>query len=80
MKAEFQGSWRNSVVNSVSHSPEIALSSVKSNITDNAWRHEMVALRWLFKNYKNLSVLFVVTEFINVWAYFQLLGRIDFFL
>jgi len=40
----------------------------------------MVALRWLFKNYKNLSVLFVVTEFINVWAYFQLLGRIDFFL
>ena len=39
----------------------------------------MAALRWLFKNYKNLSVLFIVMGFINVWAYFQWIGRLDFF-
>jgi len=39
----------------------------------------MAALRWLFKNYKNLSVLFIVMGFINVWAYFQWIGRVDFF-
>ena len=39
----------------------------------------MTALRWLFKNYKNLSVLFIVMGFINVWAYFQWIGRVDFF-
>lgn len=39
----------------------------------------MAALRWLCKNYKNLSVLFVVMGFINVWAYFNWIGRVDFF-
>lgn len=39
----------------------------------------MAALRWLFKNYKNLSFLFIVMGFINVWAYFQWIGRVDFF-
>lgn len=39
----------------------------------------MAALRWLLKNYKNLSFLFIVMGFINVWAYFQWLGRVDVF-
>lgn len=39
----------------------------------------MAALRWLFKNYKNLSFLFIVMGFINIWAYFQWIGRVDFF-
>lgn len=39
----------------------------------------MAALRWLFKNYKNLSFLFIIMGFINVWSYFQWIGRMDFF-
>ncbi|WP_312216385.1 hypothetical protein [Pantoea vagans] len=39
----------------------------------------MTAFHWLFKNYKNLSFIFIVMGFINVWAYFKWIGRVDFF-
>lgn len=39
----------------------------------------MTAFRWLVKNYKNLSFVFIVIGFINVWAYFKWIGRLDFF-
>ncbi|WP_277973082.1 hypothetical protein [Pantoea agglomerans] len=39
----------------------------------------MTAFRWLCKNYKNLSFIFIVMGFINVWVYFKWIGRVDFF-